>query len=96
MSGEGGLVVLDTLLLENNNIPGSQMTAEQFTAGAAGIYKAEINIQAETAAGAERRVWLTMSGATLEYSQMRARYIKSKTATKNLKIQSSPPLRGGL
>ena len=68
-------MVLDTLLLENNNVPGSQMTAEQFTAGAAGIYKAEINIQAETTAGAERRVWLKMSGATLEYSQMRARYI---------------------
>ena len=74
MSGEGGLMVFDTLLLENNNVPGSQMTADHFTAGAAGIYKAEINIQAETAAGAERSVWLTLSGARLEYSQMRARY----------------------
>ena len=65
---------LDTLLLENNNVPGSEMTADHFTAGAAGLYKAEINIQAETAAGAERSVWLTLAGATLQYSQIRARY----------------------
>ena len=62
-----------SLLLEDNNVPGSQMTAESFTAGAAGLYKAEINIQAETAAGAETRVWLTLGGARLEYSQIRAR-----------------------
>ena len=65
---------LPSLLLEDNNVPGSQMTAESFTAGAAGLYKAEINIQAETAAGAETRVWLTLAGARLEYSQIRARY----------------------
>ena len=68
------MMVLETLLLEDNNVPGSQMTADHFTAGAAGIYKAEINIQAETAAGAERSVWLSMAGASLQYSQIRARY----------------------
>ena len=65
--------MFSTLLLETNNVPGSQMTAERFQAGAGGIYKAEINIQAETVAGAERSVWLTVSGARLEASQIRAR-----------------------
>ena len=65
---------MPSLILENNNVPGSNMTAESFTAGAAGLYKAEINVQAETAAGAETRVWLTLAGARLEYSEMRARY----------------------
>lgn len=82
--------MFSTLLLESNSVPGSQMTAERFTAGAGGIYKADLNIQAEIEAGAERSVWLTVSGARLEYSQMRARY--NHTLSSMLKIKEFPQI----
>ena len=70
-----GQVMMSTLLLEENNIEGSEMTEENFIAGAGGLYKVQVNIEARTSAGSEGSVWLSVGGQQLGYSQMTARWV---------------------